>query len=801
MTFNPILSGFHGAKGTTPTDVRLDSVVKFIRSPKSARLIDVIRADLKAGRKKEADEKKRRLLAIIFSGRYSKRSDRDWVTSSGIICCDLDHIPMDQLESIRAQLAAFKWVCLIFVSPSGNGLKICVRVSGLNEANASEYLKAWKAVTKWLHTLNLVNDPSTKNPSRLCFLSHDPRIYHNEDPEHFPIETFSEQEGEIGQVSAQMARSDENIPLDLPASRFSFENIAKNSAPAVEGENGDPSTFSICCKARDIGLSEECTFDILEAHWNHRCRPPWPENELRLKIKNAFRYAQNPSPGSESPAADFKPVLQSEEKNAALELAKKSSPCALNELGNAERLKLRSGDRLRYVRDRGEWLFWTGVKWSNEYQDAVERSAMAMARAIDDEVIIEPDDNRRKELRLHAQRSQSARGIHAALDLCRSLKGISINSDQFDTNPWLLNCKNGTLDLRTGVLSPHNRDQHITKCIAVNYDPDARSPIFDRFMVESTGGDADLAEFICRAKGYSLTGSTTEERLFFLHGPAGSGKSTLVEAIKAVLADYARTADFAAFVQKAFSGPRPDIARLASARFVLSIEVDDGQKLAEGLVKTLTGGDVVTARKLYQNEFEFKPQFKLWLVANDKPRVRDSDSGMWRRILLVPFEHVVPPEKRDPAIKAALTDPTIAGPAILAWMVRGAQRWLADGLKIPTSVVSATTAYRQEMDPLKTFIEDRCHLGTEPQDFIQITYFRSAYDTYCRESGQRFPLGPREFNKRLEAKGCKQDGKWIDGKTRRCWIGVRLLREDESPVASSDQNSPVTDDFWGGDQT
>ena len=308
----------------------------------------------------------------------------------------------------------------------------------------------------------------------------------------------------------------------------------------------------------------------------------------------------------------------------------------------------------------------------------------------------------------------------------------------------------------------------ITRLCPVQYDPAARSPVWDRFLEQATGSDRDVSKFLQRAIGYSLTGATTEEVLFFVHGPGGSGKSTFLEAIKAVLGEYGKSADFETFISRRDAGTiRNDIAELAGRRFVVSIEVDEGKKLAEGLVKLLTGGDTVRARFLYQEAFDYVPQFKLWLAANHAPKVRHDDSAMWRRILRIPFDQVIPKEKRDPSLKARLKDVNESGPAILAWAVEGCLRWQEERLQVPEAVSDATEQYRLDMDPLKDFIADCCVL--HPAAWAPAAQLRHAYEEYCKQNGQKHLLPPREFTDGLKSRGCTRD--------RHGWLGVGLSTE------------------------
>ena len=302
--------------------------------------------------------------------------------------------------------------------------------------------------------------------------------------------------------------------------------------------------------------------------------------------------------------------------------------------------------------------------------------------------------------------------------------------------------------------------------------------MWNKFLATVTDGDVSMLEFLQIAIGYSATGSTAEEKLFFIHGPAASGKSTFLESVKATLGGYTQTANFEAFLQRQqVGGARNDIAKLNGAQLVVSIEVDEGKRLAEGLVKMLTGGDTVSARFLYKEEFEFLPQFKLWLAANDAPKVKDNDEALWRRILRVPFECVIPKKDRDPNIKATLRDTNSSGPAILAWIVKGSLKWQQKGLVVPEIIEESTEEYRQSQDPLRDFFDDECEF--DPMAYVAVVELRTAYEQSAKENGQRYTLGPKEFNRRLEAKGCERKSKrYVNTvgteKVCKCWCGVTL---------------------------
>ncbi|HEY0376412.1 MAG TPA: phage/plasmid primase, P4 family [Pyrinomonadaceae bacterium] len=441
----------------------------------------------------------------------------------------------------------------------------------------------------------------------------------------------------------------------------------------------------------------------------------------------------------------------------------------LSDYGNAERLVVRHGADLRFCHQLTKWFVWSGDRWREDATAEVTRRAKETVRAMYEEAAGIPDLKERESFVKFVLRSEAEARIAAMIALAESERGIPVLQEELDADPFLFNCANGTLDLRTGRLREHRPEDLITKLSPVIFDTQARSDMWELFLRDATGGDADLEKFLQRATGYSLTGDTREEVLFFIHGPQAAGKSTFMETIKAALGDYARTSDFEAFLSRRDVGsPRNDIARLAGARFVASIEVDEGKKLAEGLVKVLTGGDTVAVRFLHREFFEFRPPFKLWLAANHAPRVRDDDEAMWRRILRVPFVHTIPKAQRDPKIKAQLRDAATAGPAVLAWMLRGCLDWQRDGLRVPQAVEEATQEYRESQDPLKDFIADCCVLT--PATWTPTAALRAEYERWTKERGERHPLVGTAFTARLKARGCTP-------KVRlnvRGWLGVGL---------------------------
>lgn len=454
------------------------------------------------------------------------------------------------------------------------------------------------------------------------------------------------------------------------------------------------------------------------------------------------------------------------ENNTEVRQTDRLFPCT--DLGNAERLVNMFGTDIRYCFESNSWLIWDGIRWIFDKNGEIERRAKLVVRSIYAEAARRETKDERQELSKWALESESKRAIKAMVDLAKSESGMPISREQLDSNDWVINCLNGTINLRTGELMKHKREEFLTLLAPVLYDKNARSEVFDKFLKRILPDD-ELRQFVQVASGYSMSGDTSEEKLFFAYGPPASGKSTLFSAIKAVLGDYAVSTDFETFLERKSTGaPRNDIARLAGKRFVLGSEIDEGKKLAESLVKQITGNDTITARFLHNEFFEFKPKMKLWLAANFRPRVSANDEAMWRRILQAPFSVSIPKEERDPKIKQVLSDTKLAGPAVLSWLVEGCLKWQKNGLIVPKIVEDFTNEYKDEMDPLKEFFSDSCIIN--PLAKVTNTNLWDEYETWCKENGEKYPLGRKKFTQRLEANGFAQERT----STARCWKGLGL---------------------------
>jgi putative DNA primase/helicase len=436
----------------------------------------------------------------------------------------------------------------------------------------------------------------------------------------------------------------------------------------------------------------------------------------------------------------------------------------LTDLGNAKMLVARHGQNVRYVPLWGKWLVWDGRRWAVDDTRAVERYAKETVLAMHAAWARVEDDDRRCKLLRHALRSQDVARLKAMVEVARSEPGIPVTPDNLDADPWLLNVQNGTLDLRTGELRPHRREDLMTKLAPVAYEAQAAAPTWEAFLHHIFGGDADLIRFVQKAVGYSLTGSTQEQCLFILYGTGANGKSTFFNAVSALLGGYACHTPTETLLVNRSDGVRNDLARLQGARFVTAVEAEGGRRLAEAQVKQLTGGDKITARYLYQEHFEFYPTFKLWLAVNHKPTIQGTDHAIWRRIRLIPFTVTIPEAERDKRLGGKLLAEL---PGILRWAVEGCLAWQREGLEPPRAVTGATGEYRTEMDVIAAFIRECCEAG--PAQVARAGALYAAYCEWCAEVGET-PVHQKRFGEELKQRG------FTAGKHQgdRCWHGIGL---------------------------
>jgi putative DNA primase/helicase len=377
--------------------------------------------------------------------------------------------------------------------------------------------------------------------------------------------------------------------------------------------------------------------------------------------------------------------------------------------------------------------------------------------------------------------SNSKNGVRNMIALAKS--DLAIGPDELDTDPWLFNVVNGTIDLRTGELREHRREDFITKLAPVTFDPGAGCPRWEAFLRTIFAGNEELIGYMRRLVGYCLTGVTDEHILPFLYGTGANGKSTFCETILKLMGfDYAMKAAPDLLLAKRGESHPTDRADLYGKRFVACVETEEGRRLAEALVKELTGGDRVRARRMREDFWEFTPTHHVWLAGNHKPPIMGTDHGIWRRIKLIPFAVVIPKSEQDKKLPAKLAT-ELSG--ILNWAIAGCLEWQRDGLRDPDIVSAATGNYSIEMDEVGQFVEEHCERGE--------AFLAAAGELFeaFREAMPESPVNQHGFGARLRQMGfLNRDPatakEFRTNKGKKGWKGLRLLaaRPGTGPAAA-----------------
>lgn len=375
--------------------------------------------------------------------------------------------------------------------------------------------------------------------------------------------------------------------------------------------------------------------------------------------------------------------------------------------GNAQRLIRLHKNSIKYCHTFKKWMFWDGHRWKIDGDGSAYRFCDDVIREIYSEAAGSMDSKDRQEWAKFAIRSDSGRGYRDMLFLASFNKAIAITSDLLDVNPWLLNTKNLTIDLKTFDAREPSREDLITKSIGARYDPTAKCSLWMKFLNKIFGGDLELINYVQRAVGYSLTGSMVEQIYFFCHGTGANGKSVFLATLRALLGDFAKQASFDTFLIQHTAKVRNDLAALAGARIITASEAEEGARLSMQVIKSWTGGDPITARFLFGEDFTFKPTGKIWLAANTKPVISERNYAAWRRVHLIPFLVTIQLEEQDREMENKLLDEL---PGILVWALEGLKEYHRIGLQPPEAVKAATDAYRRENDSLAAFVSECCEV-------------------------------------------------------------------------------------------
>jgi len=520
-----------------------------------------------------------------------------------------------------------------------------------------------------------------------------------------------------------------------------------------------------------IGRVAEAEDDLEQEPSSTEAQSPEPEGPEPETVTEATPSAAAAT--APEPAAN--PAKPSREKNLLTMVPKHER---FTDLGNAKRFVAHHAGRIAYCEPIGRWLIYDGVRWNEDEMLRIVSMAGELISNLYPLAEQLKDQKARKAFQTHLLRSESQRSLNAMISLSRADPAVARTPEAFDQDPWLFTVNNGTIDLRTGKLRVHDPKDRITKLAPVTYDPAAQCPRWLEFLDMIMVGRKNLTSFIQRAVGASLTGVTSDKAMFILFGPGGdNGKSTMVEVIEMLLGSYARRTPVDTFLKKREGGIPNDVARLRGARFVWAAESERGARLAESMIKEMTGGDRMTARFLHREFFEFMPSFKIWLATNHKPNVR-GDQAIWRRLKLIPFDYSIPKERQKKRHEVmAMFQAEL--PGILNWAIEGCLEWQRDGLGVPEEVVAATREYEAEQDTFAMFLDERCVRAPNARILSMDLY--KEYKSWAEQYGE-MAVSHKVFASLLSERGVTKS-KTMKGALY-SGIGIRIEDHYDSPMAA-----------------
>jgi len=466
----------------------------------------------------------------------------------------------------------------------------------------------------------------------------------------------------------------------------------------------------------------------------------------------------------------------------------------LTPFGNAERFRDQHGDKVLYVEDMKSWAVWKGTHWKLWADLDAQYMMKQTIKGIEQEIqlvklaVKKADEHERERLEkliesLQKFRKASARGqaIEDALKCAKIEPDLRCHADDFDANPWLLNCQNCVVDLRDKSQQPHRKELKLSKIVSVDCVPSARVNRFKRFLHEVFDGDTELIKAVHLIVGYTLTGNVKEDMMFILQGEGGNGKSVLCELLRDIMGDYACLLETEVLLDRGGGVRKQEaIGRLMGKRGVFASETDNQTSWRTGLVKRLTGGDSLTGAALHKSSYEFQPSHKLWLSCNHLPSTRDNSAGFWRRVWVLPFNVQFSPEKRDQGLGRTLR--ATEAEAILAWAVAGAANWYerrkqgsGSGLLKAKAISAAVEEYNDDQDEFGRFVdeclEEKAGAGVDAMDLY------TSFKTWNEANGGH-PIPNTIFGNRMRERGFESKRVKEKGRKRTVWLGVDLVNNE-----------------------
>lgn len=534
----------------------------------------------------------------------------------------------------------------------------------------------------------------------------------------------------------------ENSPKDKKLSRL--DELIEDVENAVEGERHatliSRATSVANIVKRDKRINEQSAKErLLVAGLNSGL----PESEVTRCIDDAFKFA-------EKDASDFAAKNVSSEDDAEVETSGVRNSYDVTEPGVAKRFIVEN--KGKYVCCGGNWYTYSTNVWR---EISEETMCCEVAKFVDDykcDIMLDGslDEKTKKSLVKRLDVIKGASKSRGVLVYLRGDPEVIVDADKFNRELHVVGAKNCYVNLRDGSTTSGDAKSYVTKRVNVRYDKNAKCPLWIKFL-NDTFESQEMIDFVQRLLGYIMTGETSEHKMFFFYGNGCNGKTTLIEVISSIMAGYAEPVNFESFTERRNGAVASgDLARLRETRLAYSSE-GNGDTLNEGIVKRITGGDMLLARQLYKNEIKFTPRFKVVVCTNNKPRIRGGDEGIWRRIVCVPFARTVARENIDYELKQKLISES---EGIFAWIVEGAKTWYANKLVIPKSIIDESAEFKLESSQLSHFLEEKCEHATTEEEWESSTKVYGAYVAWCKETSE-FAVNRVKFKEEILRLGVK----------------------------------------------
>lgn len=724
--------------------------------------------------------------ACAMHSRAKKTAWKDkLIAPTQLVHLDVDHV---DAQALKARIIMDPSVVFAFISPSGAGVKLGIASAGITDTTS--YKQIWRAtIEAWkarFPDATFKEDEHVKYLNALCFVSHDPELYVNANAVPFlpPPSSSLDSSPSSSSSSAKEGRREGG---------GSQRRRREEGGGAIDYARVEEALRHVPAEEYDTWLTIGMALHSTSEPWARAMWDTWSQRSAKYdpatqeSTWSSFTADGGTNIGTLfylSQQYGYRPPIMAATNGAPAQPTPASGDggtLPYSDYTNALAFVRDHGANLHYCHLWRKWLHWTGTHWDMEATGQVMRWAKETIKRLARQVEHLSDSEATALLR-HIKASLSTAKLKAMVENAESELPLPVLPEALDCDPWLLNVANGTLDLRTATLRPHDRADMLTRCLPVAYDPQATCPTWERFLWRIMGGtdrskdSADdsaltlenreaaddrarrLIDFLQRAVGYALTGVIREHVLLILWGSGRNGKSTFLGALLALLGSYALKAPAELLLVSQGERHPTERADLFQKRFAAVIETEQGRRLAEVFVKEATGGDAITARRMREDFWTFQPTHKLFLATNHKPVVRGTDEAIWARMRLVPFTVTIPPKDRDTTLPEKLQAEL---PGILAWAVRGCRDWQNEGLGEPEEVTKATEMYRKDMDVLGQFIEDCCLTG-DTRYQVKASELYEAYKRWCDQSGE--PITKRQdWGTALTERGCERytnNGTW-----------------------------------------